>query len=631
MKKLNLKTLILSFLTAIIMLLPFTMSAQRSDGFFKANEGDDYQSRDASIGMGLSNDSFGQAPLGTGLLVMVAAGAGYALLKRKRSYKTCRSYKTYMLALAMVLTLTGCKKKIEPIVNSGETVHITLNVGNGNRHIIEPNESGCVPVSYSAGDVIYVGNGSTYIGTLSYVREQGNVAIFEGDVNPAPNPGNMLHFYFIGGLDPSVTPEKGTTTDFTVNISQQRVSLPVLSYGVAEYNENNISCTLENKCALVEFKMTSPQENAVRIANMLSQARINFGTSTPGITPTGVLDAITLYDQSTINKWAILLPGDERTSEAIVYTAFVEPNTNLASHEYYDISNIGPLSAGDYIYGKDHAITINNDGSNTSEKKFFVVSANGNVVQFSNGNLLYKAYPTPTWHIADNPWDFVGGTVTYNTSITADFGTVYVDDNRCSNTKIRCTNNRIGDSSYEGYIDLYGWSTWGPGGNPWQYLTTDTYAWSTDFNGTIDNDTLTDWRVLTKEEWEQLKTYHNTSRIGLVTLHGEDHDDVRGAILLPDKCESVYNPDSWSDMNDDTWNSWKNQGAVFLPATGYRQVQTVNQANQTGQKTSGYYWTSSSNSSDDSKGVCMYITSKTKMNTNSNFGKSYGMAVRLVR
>ena len=625
MKKLNFKALTLPFFVAMIVLLPFSTTAQGSDGFFRANESENYQNRDVSLGMGLSNDSFGQAPLGTGLLVLTVAGAGYVALKRKRSNKTCRSYKTYMLSLAMVLAFTGCKKKIEPIVNSGETVHITLNVNNGNRHIIEPNENGYVPVSYSDGDVIYVGNGSTYIGTLLYNVELG---IFEGNVDPAPSNNEWLHFYFVGGLNPSVTPVNGTTTDFTVNISEQRECLPVLSYGSVQYKGNNsISCKLKNKCALVEFKMTSPQENAVRIANMLSQARINFGTSTPGITPTGVLDAITLYDQSTINKWAILLPGDERTSEAIVYTAFVEPNTNLASHEYYDISNIGPLSAGDYIYGTDHAITINNDGS-PSKKKFFVVSANGNVVQFSNGNLLYKAYPTPTWHIADNPWDFVGGSVTFKGASgtqTKDFGTVDVDH-------IRCSNNLIGET-YNGYIDLFGWSTWGAGGTPWKYSNADSeYAWSTDFNETIDNENNTDWRILTKEEWEQLRTYHHATRIGMATLHDDEYGDVRGAIVLPDKCESEYLSEDWINMSDATWNNLKNQGAVFLPATGYRQVQTVNQANQEGQKTYGYYWTSSYHSSNDSNGVCMYITTgSSKISTNINFGKSYGMAVRLVR
>lgn len=606
------------------MLLPFAASAQRSDSFFSGFEDDDYENRIAYIGLG--NQPFGTepAPVGSGLLVLTVAGAGYAALRRKRSDKSGKSHKTYMacvFALAMVLAFTGCKKKIEPIVNSGETAHITLNVGNGNRHIIEPNESGYVPVSYSAGDVIYVGNGSTYIGSLSCTTssdEHGRGAVFEGDIT-TPVVDEKLHFYFVGGLTPSVTLEKDATTSFTVDISEQGEFLPVLSYGKVVYTgSNNINCQLENKCALVEFKMTQPQvqSHAVRIANMLSEAKIDF--SNPGITPTGVLDAISLYPQSTINRWAILLPGDDRTSVAVVYSGYVAPGTNITAHKYFDISNIGSLSEGDYIYGTN-AITIDNAGEETN-KKFFVVSANGNVVQFSNGNLLYKHQPTPTWHIADNPWDFVGGYVHYqsNSQYYDDyFGTVYVGENRCSNSL-------IGESSYNGYIDLFGWSTWGDGGQPWQYLNNNNlYAWSTDFNGNIDNDNHTDWRILTKEEWDQLKTYHNTNKIGLATVH-----DVRGAILLPDNCSVEYYPSSWNTMSDGTWTNLVKDGAVFLPATGYRVEKTVYQANQVGTKTYGYYWTSSSNGSN---GGYMYVTSSSKMNTNNNLGKSYGMAVRLVR
>lgn len=611
----------MSLLVAIIMLLPFAASAQRNDSFFSGFEDDDYENRIAFIGLG--NQPFGTepAPVGSGLLVLTVAGAGYAALRRKRSDKSGKSRKTYttcVLALAMVLAFTGCKKKIEPIVNNGETAHITLNVGNGNRHIIEPNESGYVPVRYESGvDVIYVGNGSTYIGSLSCTTssdEHGRGAVFEGDIT-TPAVDKELYFYFVGGLTPSSSPTAGSTTEFTVDISEQRERLPVLSYGSAVYSGNNsINCMLENKCALVEFKMTQPQENGVRIANMLSQAKIDF--SNPGITPTGVLDAISLYHQSTINKWAILLPGDDRTSVAVVYSGYVAPGTNTTAHKYFDISNIGSLSEGDYIYGTN-AITIDNAGEETN-KKYFVVSANGNVVQFSNGNLLYKAQPNPTWHIADNPWDFVGGSVTYKDKSgthTDDFGTVYVGE-------VRCSNNLIGESSYNGYIDLFGWSTWGDGGQPWQYLNNNNlYAWSTDFNGNIDNDNHTDWRILTPEEWGELKKH--AEKIGLTKVH-----DVRGAILLPDNCSKEYNENDWVEMTNETWDSFVDDGAVFLPATGLRNVQTVLNANQEGTNTYGYYWTPSS---DGSSGWCMYMTAGgSKINTRA-IAKYYGMAVRLVR
>ena len=78
----TLKALVLSLAMAMIALLPMTTQAQ-TDGFFRG--GEDYENRDSDItlnGMNTQNFDTG-APLGGGLLIMVAAGAGYALLKKK--------------------------------------------------------------------------------------------------------------------------------------------------------------------------------------------------------------------------------------------------------------------------------------------------------------------------------------------------------------------------------------------------------------------------------------------------------------------------------------------------------------------------------------------------------------------
>lgn len=84
------KKLILSVILAGL-LLPMTTNAQSggSDGYFR-NGMDSYENRDG----GLSNQTFGSesggpqaptdlVPVGNGLLIMFAAGAGYAMLKKK--------------------------------------------------------------------------------------------------------------------------------------------------------------------------------------------------------------------------------------------------------------------------------------------------------------------------------------------------------------------------------------------------------------------------------------------------------------------------------------------------------------------------------------------------------------------
>ena len=91
--KKTLKALVLSLAMALGLLLPTTMNAQ-TDGFFRG--GEDYENRD---GMSLGGTSFenpGQGgmslggttqenplTLGSGLIIMIAAGGAYAITRRK--------------------------------------------------------------------------------------------------------------------------------------------------------------------------------------------------------------------------------------------------------------------------------------------------------------------------------------------------------------------------------------------------------------------------------------------------------------------------------------------------------------------------------------------------------------------
>lgn len=82
-KTTKIKALALMTMMTIGMALPMTMNAQ--DGFFRG--GDEQITRDETpidVTGGINNQQFGQeTPVGSGLLIMVAAGAGYALLKKK--------------------------------------------------------------------------------------------------------------------------------------------------------------------------------------------------------------------------------------------------------------------------------------------------------------------------------------------------------------------------------------------------------------------------------------------------------------------------------------------------------------------------------------------------------------------
>ena len=100
--KRKLKTIALMVAMAAGVLLPMKVSSQ---GLFNSSFGHSGSSGVSNSGFGQSgsgsnevtnenfgqsdgkvlNQNFGKAPLGSGLLIMLAAGAGYAVLKRKKS------------------------------------------------------------------------------------------------------------------------------------------------------------------------------------------------------------------------------------------------------------------------------------------------------------------------------------------------------------------------------------------------------------------------------------------------------------------------------------------------------------------------------------------------------------------
>ena len=140
----------------------------------------------------------------------------------------------FVMVLALVLGFTQCKKEqIEP-QNQVEQVRITLNVGGngGSRHTINTNNG---DVDFQNGDVIYVGDGSTYIGTLTREND-----VFSGNIN-APANNTEIYFYFVGGLTPSSDPEAGSTTSFTVDIGNQSSQMPVLSSNHVTYYSDTTS------------------------------------------------------------------------------------------------------------------------------------------------------------------------------------------------------------------------------------------------------------------------------------------------------------------------------------------------------------------------------------------------------
>ncbi|MBQ3845030.1 MAG: hypothetical protein II817_08665 [Bacteroidales bacterium] len=205
-----------------------------------------------------------------------------------------------------------------------------------------------------------------------------------------------------------------------------------------------------------------------------------------------------------------------------------------------------------------------NGGGSVSGDGLFSTSSSQQVY-FSQGNLQYQA-STRTWRFAEHQWDYIGN----------------------SNSNI--------SSSYSGWIDLFGWGT---GNNPTNSSTdNDLYATFNDWgNNTISNGGGKSWRTLTGNEWDYVFNIRNTSsgiRYAKATVNG-----VNGVILLPDNwsssnysLSSTNNYGASFSSNRISQSDWTNRleanGAVFLPAAGYRHGTHVSAVGSY-----GYYWSAS--------------------------------------
>ena len=308
-KTIKLQALLLSLMMLLGLTIPAT--AQRSDGFFKSYN-NNYENRAEGINDntgngGIQNDPFG-APLGSGLLILTAVGAGYAVAKRRRN----KGVNALVLVIAIILFMPSCRKKIvEPVNNTTQTngVNITLNVGDGSKVNVDPN--GSPMVSFENGDKILVGYDGKYVGTITH-----NGSYFTGNITATQNGEQPLYFYFFGNKYTGTLTE-GTTTSCTVDISSQSTELPVLSFSASKEvytGAGSYSASLHNQCALVKFTLANPA-GSTRVGGMHTEATINFAT--PGISKTGTTGQIRLYNESSTVKWAILLPQNAVDNAAV--------------------------------------------------------------------------------------------------------------------------------------------------------------------------------------------------------------------------------------------------------------------------------------------------------------------------
>ena len=243
----------------------------------------------------------------------------------------------FVMALALALGFTQCKKEQTPTNNASEGVRITLNVGDESRAVVTPGfhnqETGetYAKVEFEAGDEIYVGYKGLCVGSLVYSDGtfSGTVTISEGDY------GEKLHFYFLGGTGFAPTINGNTAS---VVISDQSSKYPVISYAASKENYTgggSYSAILLNKCAMVKFNLSTGTDATVSAGGLYTKATIDFAN--PGVVTPSNHGSITLHSgESNTERWAILLPQTGVLSTATI------------SGYAYSIPNFPDIAINDY-------------------------------------------------------------------------------------------------------------------------------------------------------------------------------------------------------------------------------------------------------------------------------------------
>ena len=237
--------------------------------------------------------------------------------------------------------------------------------------------------------------------------------------------------------------------------------------------------------------------------------------------------------------------------------------------------------------------------------------AEGKQIAFSRGNLQYTQ-STATWSFAAEQYEMLGS------------------DNVISGA--------LADK-----IDLFGWSAANETA-PWGISTSknsDDYAGDfVDWGTNIGNGTT--YRTLTYDEWYYLRytrtNADNLIGVARINLNSDGTEYANGLILLPDSWtapadvafksgfSSEYSIQAYADYQTFTLDQWQKleaAGAVFLPASGYRDGSGMNDVQD-----DGGYWSAT----PDGSGLAysLYFFSDGAY-TNYYDYRYYGQAVRLVR
>ena len=461
----------------------------------------------------------------------------------------------------------------------------------------------------------------------------------EGDLTGTVEAGDILTLRF---LSPAYTDQQGTLAYISANCDYavaENVEVASVSGGQIQAANDAV---FANQQAIIRFTLKDAADGTTPL-NPTAFA-VNDGTSdiatltsipasTYAANGDGVLyAAVPGFSGKTITLTATV------GADTYIYT---KPNVTIDNGSYYTLSAEAVKQASAVSLG-------------------FSISATQKVI-FAPGNLQYNAAlgshqcadgttKQGTWRFAEHQWDMVGmgyGQTNTGYPYYCEIGGTVTDGD-----------NRSIGSSYNGWIDLFGWGTsgWESGANAYQPWSTSTSpsdyypggSYSNNLTGEyanadwgvynqIGDDVPGTWRTLTHDEcYYLINTRTNaSSKYGAAKVNG-----IGGVVILPDVftlptgcgftagMTSSYNSE-WNNVASTNiytsaqWHLMEGAGAVFLPAAGDRNGASVYNAGSYGD-----YWSSTQDGLGNAYILYFYSGYLSPQN---NYGRGYGHSVRLVQ
>ena len=495
-----------------------------------------------------------------------------------------KTMKKQMMTLAAVLmagaAVTSCSSDNEMDslkAPAAKTYTMTVEATKGDGGTRALADGGTTLTStWTAGDEVEVWSEdgtTTKYGELT-AATAGASTTLTGTLTTLPENGATLTLKY---LSANYSTQDGTLTGSATSID--RVCDYATATVTATVDGDNVTTTaaaFENQQAVVKFTLKNKANDSDLSATKLF---VTANGTTYTVTPSSA--ASVLY---------VAVPAI--SAKQVTLTAQV-------GSTYYDFAN----TSATFVNGKFYRVTVKMTNGTLSGK--FTINSSGDKVYFSKGNLQYDG---TNWKFATNQWDVLGA------------------------------NGTKANGTATGYpMDLF---TWGNIDNP-AFDGTDYYTENANLSGTYDWGSRmgSGWYTLSKDEWLYLfgMESNNTDKSGharyrkyfRATVNG-----VSGIVVLPDDISGISDIPAESSRGTESafnvktyttaaWSALESSGCVFLPAAGFRNGTSVNNVGS-----SGFYWSSTANGTDDAYSVGFDLGNVFPANY---FNRTLWFSVRLVR